>query len=299
MPILPEQKSQRDIDYENYGETGHPKHPTYYNKPTPAMQLISQTSQFTDQTRASLAYKDYKDVITHPECVPTVPTTWDSYYDPNHPDADWTGLVSKNHLQKKHTHNHSSLKENIMRTEQGIVSREERQEYMRKRAPEDPSIIQRHVAGSIHIGGIDNPGDRWKTSHQRFDNREPTSRDQLTLEKRVNPVKKVENPYQARSQYSSHGARSPRFEYGSLSGHGSQSQAMASFSGCGSLLSGIADKLAPRFDPHSRATGTGAQQKAPGAFETNKLLVADNYRHFPPGILSFCVNACRVSICTF
>lgn len=280
MPILPEQKSQKDIDYENYGETGHPKHSTYYNKPTPAMQLVSQTSHFTDQTRASLDYKDYKDVITNPEYVPTVPTTWDSYYDPNHPDADWTGLVSKNHLQRKHIHEHSSLKENIMRTEQGIVSRVERQDHMRKRPPEDPSIARRNATGSIHIGGIDNPDDRWKTSHQRFESREPTSRDQMILEKRGNPVKKVENPSQARSQQdSSYGAPSPRFETSSLAG--TQSQAMASFSGRGSLLSGIANKLAPSFDP--RSAGGGAHQKTPGAFDTNKLLITDNYRHYPPG----------------
>eukprot|EP01031_Cornospumella_fuschlensis_P030422 gene30422-36757_t len=280
MPILPEQKSQRDIDYENYGETGHPKHPTYYNKPTPAMQLISQTSQFNDRTRSSLDYKDNKDAIVNPEYVPAVPTTWDSYYDPSHPDADWTGLVSKNHLQRKHVHEHSSLKENIMRTEHGIVSKVERQDYMRKRAPEDPSIVQRNVTGSIHIGGIDNPDDRWKTSHQRFDNREPTSRDQLTLEKRSNPVKKVENPSQARSQY---GAPSPRFETGSLSGFGTQSQALTSFSGRGSLLSGIANKLAPTLDSQPRFSSDASHQKTAGAFDTNKLLITDNYRHFPPG----------------
>lgn len=273
MPILPGQQD-RDEQYERMGETGHPKHPTYYQKPTPAMQLVSQSSQFNDRTRASLDYQNHDEVIRNPGSIPAVPTTWDTAYDPAHPDSDWSGLVSRTRVQKKHSHDHSSQRENIVRTEHGIVSREERADFGRKKAPEDASVAIKNTMGSIVIGGVDRPDERWRTTHQRLDQREPTQRDQLILEKRTSAIKH-HDPAQAHAQVrSQYATDSPR----AYEGAGTVTRAPAGgFSGRGSLLSGIASKLdvEPLQRPVSRPVS--------GYEHTNRVLVVDNYKPYAPG----------------
>lgn len=282
MPILPTQQD-KDEKYENYGATGHPKHPTYYNKPKPTMQIVSEAAQFNDRTRSSLAYENYSDVIKNPDLVPAVPTTWDTVYDPAHPDADWTGLVNKNHVQKKHSRDHISLRENIVRTEHGIVSNEDRHELGRKKGPEDPSIALRNAHGSIVIGGIDEPDERWRTTHHRMELREPTQKDQLTLERRAGSIKKVSDPAQSRSQFaqiadgSSYGIGLSFNQMPSSQVKAVRATPSVSFGGRSSLLSGIADKLA--VEPPVRQPSN----KIIPNYETNRLLMTENYRSYAPG----------------
>eukprot|EP00981_Chlorochromonas_danica_P004104 scaffold801_cov178-Ochromonas_danica.AAC.9 len=291
MPILP---GQTEGDYQKENQGYHPKHPTYYNKPTPTLQLISQHAEFNERGRSSLAYPSHVEAIINPDIVPAVPTTWDSVYDPDHPDADWTGCVSRNHQQKRHNQSHPSLRENIIRTQEGIVSSVDCQEFARKRPPEDPSVALRNTAGSIIIGGIDQPDERWKTTHHRFESKEPTARDQLTLEKRANPIKAVPDPAQTRTFLqqqqmllaSENAYLSARQDYQQTTGSGGGG--MMGRSGRGSLLAGIGEKLAPAVTiPSQSRTQSRSNLSTTGngghTVDTSRLLIVDNYRPYAPG----------------
>lgn len=152
------------------------KNPHKVNQQVPELQAISKNSHFDGgfSTSAQLS-RDYP-----PE---PVPTTWDTKMDPTHRDADWAGLVTKGN-QRRHASDHRALGSGLVQTEQGIVSLNEKSEWLRKRrecaasAAGDTSLI----GGS---GGSD--ADRWKTSNQIMDAQEPTSREQLTLDRRTLP----------------------------------------------------------------------------------------------------------------
>lgn len=247
-------------------------HATYRNKPKPEMQRISQSSQFQDDTRASLAYRAPREV----EDVQPVPTTWDTVYDPAHPDADWSGLVSKEVIfSKKHSTNHPSQRENIERNEQGIVSKDERQEFPRKRVNESAS----KNSGSLVIGGIDNPDDRFKTTYRRFESQERTDKDQLILEKRLNATRSVPAPGQSR------GNSAPSHE-----GYQSMMQDMRStnvgqeqkFSSRSSLLSNLGDVLISSQAVEPPPPKSQQEYKS----EQYRTMMADNFKPFP-GIYYF------------
>lgn len=259
-------------------------HSTYTNKPLPTLQLISQSSHLNEEGRSMNAYQHPATV----EAVPVVPTTWDAQYDPNHPDADWSGLVSRNHIQKRHNHNHVSLQEGIERTEYGIVSKEAKQEWARKRTPQDAAISKN--AGTLVIGGIDVPDDRWKTTYGRFDHHEPTSRDQLILEKRVVPVKRITDPAQAKSirgqsPFSSANPTPRDYEgtgYNQQTQHNqyNQSQRTPTISAKTNFLSGLGEKIVS--NPGGIAIKDAQQsprQARPN--ENYRILMGDNYKPFP------------------
>jgi len=234
------------------------KHSTYLNKPTPAMQLASQLSHFNEEGRSSNAYK-----ATDPNSIPAVPTTWDTVYDPSHPDADWSGMVSKAAIQqKKHNPNHANMQETLERTAYGIVSKEDAHEFARKRNV--PEIANKN-AGSLVIAGIDDPINRYNSSYRRFEHHEITTKDQLTLEKRMNVIKKVQDPLQSSQNHYNASDNSRR----------NTPQAVGSRT---SLLSGLGDKLISTkvVDVPSHDTGnsnSGGPNK--------KLLITDNYNPFP------------------
>jgi hypothetical protein len=165
-------------------------HPTYFNKPKPALQMMSQNAVLDDRGRATNAYRN----PGNPEDIPAVPTTWDTVYDPQNPEADWTGLVKKE-PHKKHAHDHVAMREGIERNEYGIISKEERQEWGHKRTNNDPAHGKN--SASVVLGGIDNPDDRYVTTYKRFEAHENTARDQLTLDKRANPMKRIQDPGQS------------------------------------------------------------------------------------------------------
>ena len=57
-------------------------HPTYGRKPKPEMQLRSEIAMFNAGAQTS----DYQ----NPDhVVSVVPITYDTVFEPNHPDADW------------------------------------------------------------------------------------------------------------------------------------------------------------------------------------------------------------------
>lgn len=257
---------------QNEKENVRKMHSTYTNKPKPDLQIISQGSHFEDGTRASLAFR----AQPNPESVPAVPTTWDTVYDPDHPNADWSGLVSKDALfTKKYIRDHPSLRENVQRTEHGIISRDERQEFSKRRNNND-GIAEKN-AGSVVIGGIDRPDDRWKTTYRRFESKEQTDREQLTIEKRTNPMKRIPDPAQARGRSDTQ-SLTPQQElmYRSLKDESYSSRDSApKFNPRTSLLSNLGDSLLSTVEPPPSTT------KAAYNSESYRSMITDNYNPLP------------------
>ena len=102
--------------------------------------------------------------------------------DTKNEDADWAGLVAtKSH--RRHILNHRALGNGLMQTEQGIVSSNEKSDWLQKRRDTSAAPDTSHSGASN--GFTD--ADHWKTSSQRMNHGEQTKRDQLTLDKRSNP----------------------------------------------------------------------------------------------------------------
>lgn len=161
-----------------------PKNPHKVNQQIPALQAISRNSQFDSGSSASgQSRRDYP-----PE---PVPTTWDTKVDPTHRDADWAGLVTKG-TERRHASDHRALATGLIQTEQGIVSANAKSEWLRKRrehaTTEDNSLIG---------GSGDSEAGRWKTCIQIMDAQEPTSREQLTLDRRTLPRRSLSSIHQA------------------------------------------------------------------------------------------------------
>lgn len=239
-------------------------HPTYLNKPVSTLQAISQASKFDDNRSTGTA-----NVENQP--LPVIPTTWDTYYDPSHRDADWSGLVSVNNDQRKHSSNHSSQQIGIVHSDLGIVSKVERQEWAHRRPPENNNVNQ----SSLVIGGISNDSDRWKTSYKSFEEQDRTSREQLILEKRMRSIKHVQNPYQqqpikadnANVQQQTSSTRTNPINH--------------SFSKQSMLSSSLASDIAASIDP--RPQQTTVTPRARGA----DSLLSENYNPFPGEIMTW------------
>ena len=82
-----------------------------YIQPAPQLQYAAAHSHFNEgrdtQQRS-------------PQTMEIIPPTWDTRYNPEHPDADYAGLVSKSHTNKRHTNDHSSQHVNITHTGKSI-----------------------------------------------------------------------------------------------------------------------------------------------------------------------------------
>mmetsp|Transcript_31712 Transcript_31712/g.43275 ORF Transcript_31712/g.43275 Transcript_31712/m.43275 type:complete len:259 (+) Transcript_31712:37-813(+) len=166
-------------------------HPSYRMRPVPTLQMIAQEGKFEDQRVLSTRSKLDDE-------IPAVPASSDVFYDPTHPDADWAGLVSRNHVtQKKHCHDHRSQQVGIKMEEGGIVSKEQNSGFSRKSGNLEQATIQNN--GSIVIAGINSDESRWKTSYNSFEHQESTSKDQLILMKRVGTRRPLQDPAQTKS----------------------------------------------------------------------------------------------------
>lgn len=158
------------------------------------MPLLQATSRATNFDRgfdeSNISHETYP-----PE---PIPVKCDAKFHPTHVDADWAGLVAaKSH--RRHILDHRALGNGLMQTEQGIVSSSEKGDWLLKRR--DKSVVfDTSLTGSI--GGFTD-GDHWKTSTQRMNDGVPTTKDQLTLDKRSNPRRNLatislrENPVTA------------------------------------------------------------------------------------------------------
>ena len=176
-----------------------------YPQPAPQLQYAAAHSHFdegreTQQQQRSLPME-------------IIPPTWDTRFNPEHPDADYAGLVSKQHPNKRHTNDHVSQHSNIKKTDLGLTGQDSF--VLPRKRPQDvkynpitgePIIESPLIAGPGKITA----NDQWKTSYQRFSESEPTSRDMLTFE-RQQELRKV--PQQSRHGLLHDGeGKSPRME---------------------------------------------------------------------------------------
>lgn len=246
------------------------------------MQHLSQHAKFEGNSQNANVYEDK----SHKQIPNAVPSSWDSYYDPNHPDADWTGLVSKernNH--RKHVTNHASQHIGITQTEHGIISVEERQEWTHKRQPENR---QSKNDSTVVLSGVNADQDRWKTTYKSFETHESTTRDQMTLEKRVRPVKRIPDPAQARSQRDySHmvseaanaGSSYERPEESPRNSNSGEPQSLVGYRAPvftkKSMISGLGSDIASRIDIPPPQPSNRSANKAPDT------LLTQNYNPAP------------------
>lgn len=160
-------------------------HQSFKDRPVPEMQKRSQISQFDEvpERRQPFPDREADDVI--------VPSTYDTQYNPNHPDADWSGLVSKDRLQKRHTSGHRSQAIGLIQQEDGIISKQGTEAEFRHR-----TVQPKRQDTSSLIGGISAAGDQYKTTSHRQQNCEETSKDQLVLKKRVGSKKLLDPQYE-------------------------------------------------------------------------------------------------------
>lgn len=155
--------------------------PHKVNQPVPTFQALSQASRFDEGSVEIVSSHDM-----YPQRI--VPTTYDTTVDPSHRDADWAGLVSKeNH--KRHTADHRSQQTGIVQSEHGLVSTNENNEWLRKRR-ENNGHPTAGSSGLISGTGASEK-DRWQTNNQRMEAREPTSRDQMTRDRRALPKRSM------------------------------------------------------------------------------------------------------------
>lgn len=213
--------------------------PHKVNQPVPTFQALSQASRFDEGSVEIVSSHD-----VYPQRI--VPTTYDTSVDPSHRDADWAGLVSKeNH--KRHTTDHRSQQSGIVQSEHGLISANESNDWLRKRREN----IEHSTAGNSGlisgIGGSEE--DRWKTNSQRMQAIEPTSRDQMTRDRRALPKRAMADTGRANSgrMTLSDGSTGP----GVLQSMNSMREQPLGAGGCvgrnGSMLSNIGSAIVRRL----------------------------------------------------
>ena len=153
------------------------RNPHRVNQPVPTFQAHARAAKFDEgSVEVTSSRGSYP-----PE---PVPTTWDTKLDPSHRDADWAGLVSKeNH--RRHSTDHRSQMSGIMQSEHGLVSIDEKNEWLRKRR--DNNANTAGPVGPLISGTGASDSERFRTNSHRMEAREPTSRDQMTIDKRTLP----------------------------------------------------------------------------------------------------------------
>lgn len=150
-------------------------HPSYSYKPTPAIQLYNQHSRLEENKKNSWATTE--DLAAAPAPIRATQT---EYYDPNHPDADWSGLVRFKDGQRTHVRGHRSQNSGIFQTDEGIISKEEKSEWAKKNRNHNPDAKD---TSSIIGGVLESDHDPWLTDQQRAAKGLATSRAQMTLMK--------------------------------------------------------------------------------------------------------------------
>lgn len=163
-------------------------HQSYKDRKVPEMQQRSQISQFDDVPDRRLSYN---------QCEPdvVVPPTQDTLYNPDHPDADWSGLVSKDRMHRRHLKENPNQVVGIVQQEDGIMPRPGHEAKLKHRG-----IAQKEHSTSSLIGGISAAEDQYKTTAHRQQNQEGLSKDQLVLKKRIGARKSLD-PHHEMAQH--------------------------------------------------------------------------------------------------
>lgn len=212
-----------------------------------------------------------------PELPPEVPSSWDTRYDPDDPRADYAGLVSKDEIyERRHVQDsHVAVRQNITSNEEGMTGVEgaEMPQFSKinkippRKAPEDNFNI---------LGGIGHDDQaRWRTTQVRQAAGEPTSYEQLTIERRMGAKKQTPDPCQStvaipnpfdplptRAPASNRPTRTPEVSVAPNS----------------NLLEGIGGSLLGKITPLQSAISRENSELL-----KSKLLVQENYHRNMPG----------------
>lgn len=170
-------------------------HMSYTSRGVPLMQQQANVAKFNEFRNDELVARSFQpgDTVSH-EVPEIIPPTVDVRYDPDHPDADWHGFVSKNIHHRKHSIHHPSLQIGVQQSELGIVGiNSPKNNLSGKRKP-----LATTNSSSVVIGGIDDPNSHWKSSYQRFTSHEATDKSQLNP-KKIGVPRKIMNNYNTSS----------------------------------------------------------------------------------------------------
>jgi len=153
-------------------------HDSYYkSKDVPKQQLVAMHTNFDN------GHTHHHDASHHAHAVmpDAVPTTWDSRYDPQHPDADFAGL-RPNRATRRHADNHPSQRTHIGPSDVGLAGCDD---FVLSRKKREPAPRYNLITGEPLIGGAGAPrgGEAWRSEYQRLVAHEPTSTDMLTLKR--------------------------------------------------------------------------------------------------------------------
>lgn len=250
-------------------------HSSYAAKPLSKMQLHSQLSKFENPNNDEVSRQQL------PQDV--VPTTFDTVYDPAHPDADWSGRVSKAHNQKKHSTNHRSQMSGIIQSEYGLLSTEDKKEW---------TSLRRGGANNSNsniIGGISCEGEHFQTTIQRQNIGETTGIDQLSLSKRHGNKKNLPDPALMHQEYQNI-QENKHNSYHETAAVPQQSSGYYNTSK--SFISNIGSSLVNRVpNTPSNSNNNNAVAIRP---EARKELVIDNYRNIPGKMEQLYITCVRV-----
>lgn len=257
-------------------------HPSYTQKPTPTMQRLAQASELNTSTTQNLDYRYYSQQEIENE--PTIPSSHDVLYDPNHPDADWSGLVNREVQAKKRLNynNHPATVDHLKPAENGFYANDPNSREFKPSKPISQGNI--HNTSNL-IGGIDlDENERWKTTYKSFENQEKTRQDQLILERRLQrPVGSTIN----RANITQYKQDFDELNYNTTTYNNSKSLVTPSSHKLrsGGLLSGLGEALATSssIDTYNpKKTETNSQNSQFSSLKPDtKVLFSDNYTPFP------------------
>jgi len=204
----------------------------------------------------------------------------DVYYDPNHPDADWAGLVKKENVGRKKVDGFELNRSGLQFAEGGIMSAEHAGEFDPIGLTNKRQVVARKSHGEgIVIAGpepIEETQKYWNTAYQAMAKQEPTNAEFYTETHQgsLKGGKKIIVPQyeQIVNQPRRNTPPSARSSFGSAR------------SACGqggrSLLAGIGEQLASSGS--IRALPSDVKNMA-SANINRKELIKDNFRDLPPG----------------
>ena len=149
-------------------------HPSFRRKAPVENQISAAASRMESQPGVRLS--TVNDSAPQP-----VPTTWDTKYDPNHPNADWSGSYQV--AERAHYSGHRSMEGHIDQRPDGFIANQEQPMWSSKRRGQAVGGLN-STPGLIGGIGVDNSSDQYRSVARAQSERDNTSFDQYTLAKR-------------------------------------------------------------------------------------------------------------------
>ena len=147
-----------------------PTNPHKVTQQIPSLQAVSNAAKFQGESVSATLSREI--CISEP-----IPTTWDTFVDPTHRDADWAGLVAKENHRRR-PNEHRALNNQLTQGVGGIVSISENQALQKKQF----SVVDRNPGVVFPAEPIAN--NHWQTSQQRMNDQEITEKHRLMQHRR-------------------------------------------------------------------------------------------------------------------